>query len=184
MSFCRAIPDHPIRVQFGKGLVIHAARKETCGGYDRRDYTGPGVKIIHISEREVVRIACRWEDIPKEYVVKNTTPITCKQCLKALGMFEKEASPKRFVVKRRDTGEYFQKKRHCPKWVDNILDATMYKVKPAAESHTKRVFYRDTDGNEVPYGEYCKRQKTDEQIIRTIEKHSNYEVKTVKITVE
>ena len=199
MGICILKEDHPLRVQFGPGLVIHAAREYIYGGYTR--YI-PGGGSERIPEQKRVTVACggavsRLYDrkdsrYVSDYLVPNTTPITCRNCLRRLGMDEDyKASNVRYVVFNNKTEEYYRHSRYSCSWVNHMLDATLYKVKPAAEKHTKRLYYVNKDGKDITRDEYLKVIQRERQLgirpntVRTVTRKSPiYDVITITINIE
>lgn len=186
MAVCTLKTDHPIRVQFGPGLVVHAAQKNKYGGFHTTKFSiSGGSESKYVEPTTRIYVACgRWH-VDKKHIIANTTSITCKKCAKKLGFIEHKASPKRFVVKNNETGEYY--KKGCSNWVEDILDATFYKIKAVARKKTERVCYRDVDGNEISRNEFLKHDPETrgfEGFSIGRKKNSKYDVRTVTITVD
>jgi len=185
---CILKQDHPLRVQFGPGLVVHAARQDMYGGFYRYRYTSSESELV--PKRKIVCIPCKNRYSLKEqglfadnYLVPNTTPITCKLCLKRLGMSEEKASPVRYVIIDNETGEYYKHARYSCSWVQDMLDATLYKMRHPAEQHTKRRFWEDCEGNEISRDEYQKLVKKGKKVNTTYKKSPRYDVLTVTINL-
>jgi hypothetical protein len=198
MGICVLKQDHPFRIQFGPNLVVHAAREYTYGGFYRSTYkynSGNRSKE-YIPEQKRITLACSrgaWkytetDENMKNYLVPNNTPITCKSCLKKLGMDEDyEPSNVRYVVKDNETEEYYRHGYGCS-WVENILDATLYKVKHGAENHTRRYVYADDKGNQLAYNKFAKLREIDKEKAqrykRTRIKSPRYDVVTITIDIK
>ena len=188
MSYCDMQKcDYPWRVQFGPGLVVHAARetkKHASVHYGPRDSNGNYIKTP-IPERMAIRLACSWRKEPsKDNLVENTTSITCKNCAREIGMSEPKPKPKRYIIIRNDTGEYYKKAGWCPKWVKDPTNATLYKVRAVAEKFTVKTHYLDVSGNNITHHEYIRGKRAGEKVTSERKKDPNYDVKTVTITID
>lgn len=186
MAVCTLKTDHPIRVQFGSGLAVHAAQKNKYGGFHTTKFSiGGGSETKYVEPTTRIYVACgRWH-VDKKHIVANTTSITCKKCAKKLGFIEHKVSPKRFVVKNNETGEYY--KKGCSNWVEDILDATFYKMKAVAEKKTEMTCYRDGGGNEISRDEFFNHShetRTSKGMRIGRKKSSKYDVRTVTITID
>lgn len=138
---CRYQQDYPYRMVVAKGGVVHAACIEYRRGHTTYTYKAKGEKGFRkeIPPRDVYTRACKWEDIGlaegEEMLVASSTEITCKQCLKAMGIVEARASAERYAVMEAESGKFFKKSaRWCKDpWVSDILNATLYQMRSAAE---------------------------------------------------
>ena len=172
---------------------MHAAYRKEIGGHTR--YI-PHPKTGRYTVREIAPIteeiflACKreWRSaglVKEEHIVDNTNTITCKACAKSMGMAETRTDPVRYVIFKKSTGEYYKKGRFCSNpWVDDVGDATLYKVKGVAEKKTMRTPYRDLEGKMVPYKEALERIREGEQITRKAEPNPDLELRTVTLVVE
>ena len=176
---CLLNTDQPLRVQTAKGGVIHAGDYHHFHG---RHIWRSGRKGEYIEPHEGVRIACSWKEVPKSKVVDNRNAITCKNCMKKMGMDESAVFPDRYVIRRKDTGEFFKNTRsRCSMWSKDLSDAWFYKRKGDTKKRINRVRYVDDAGMEHSCGYYVAKQKG----YRRIEyADPNLEVKKVKITLE
>lgn len=186
MTICILKTDHPIRVQFGHGLVIHAAREQKCGGFNRYVYDNDSrlTKVEYVPPTTRIYVACSYCKVEERHIVANNSAITCKQCSKRLGLDKVKASPERYVVVNTETGEFYKNSRHCSNWIDDILDATLYKVKGVAEKLTTQRYYVNGDGNEVTFSEYLKLRGKDKGAAERRRKNPNRNMRTVTITVD
>jgi len=199
MGTCILKEDHPLRVRFGPGLAVHAAQEYTFGGF-QRFVTGGG--LVTVPEQKRITIACGGipsrlyekgsANIKRKHIMPNTTSITCKKCLKALGMDDEyKPSTTRYVVYDNEAEEYYRHSRYSCSWVKHMLDATLYKVRAAAEAHTKRIYYVNAEGNDITRDEYHKVLKRERglrihpnSVRRVNRKSPRYDVVTININIE
>jgi hypothetical protein len=183
--------DYPLRVQLGPGLVVHAASIRKVGGYYTRKadpLTGILGESYQVPVTEEIYIACRRYGvyhpnkikIEEKYLVANTEAITCKACAKAMGMDETRTDPIRYVIFKKSTGEYYKKGRYCSQpWVEDVGDATLYKVEGVAIKKTMRTYYETLDGRRIKYKDIRPGQQTK----RKTEPNPDLELKTVTLVV-
>jgi hypothetical protein len=173
--------DYPLRVQLGPDRVVHAATEQKLSAYTTHQFGG---RTFESPARTIIRTACSYKELSKKDLVENTTPITCKNCAKAIGMAEPKRSPKRFVVMRNDTGDFYKKAGWCAKWVEDPTEATLYKIRGAAEKIATRRHYFDALGKEISYHEYLKQSREGKKASMKRIKHPNYEIKTMTVTLD
>jgi len=176
---CLLDKDQPLRVQTSKGGVIHAGDYHIFGGYTSwNSLTGKK----NIPREEDVRTACSWKRVSKSKIVSNKKPITCKNCMKKIGMVEGPVFPDRFVVRRKDTGEFFKNTRsRCSVWADDLTDAWFYKRRGDAMRKIKRVRYVDRDGVAHDCSLFDARRLGYK---REVYEDPNMEIKKIRITLE
>lgn len=190
-SWC--VKEYDMRAQLTSGGVVHAAYKHTIGPYTT--YSWGNREGTKVPQQEGVFLACRRrmlrieDSLSEKDILPKNTAVTCKNCLKVMGITAEEPTPTRYIVIDTKTGMYFKKTRNfcSDPWVDDVLDATIYKSQSAAVHQTKRVFYYDADGNEMPYKEYNKmgfKERQERGWYTKYLPHPRYEVKEVKITIE
>lgn len=177
---CLLSNDQPLRVQLSKGGVIHAGDHHHYT--ERRLWKGGSRLDEVIPAHTGIRIACSWREIPLDKEVSKKKTITCKNCMKRMGMIEGAVFPDRFVVRRKDTGEFFKNTRsRCSVWSEDISDAWFYKRRGDAEKKGKRVRWIDDKGTAHDCSYWVARQKG----WRREEYYDpNIEVKKVKIELE
>jgi hypothetical protein len=194
-SWC--IKDYDLRVRYHDGGVVHAAYKHTIGPYKTWRGLGSG-GMEEKPAREVVAIACKRvgfsnPGVNEEHLVSNKNEITCKNCLRVMGVITPKTTSARYVVVDTKTGMYLKRGRGFCKdpWVEDVLDATIYRSKPAAIHQTKRYRYFDGNDNEMTHKEfYSHGHATGNEKRRELGwyskygPHPRYEVKEVKITIE
>jgi len=195
-SWCKTGKDYDLRVRYSENGVVHAAYKHTIGPFK----TWRGLESGGMEEkpaREVVAIACKRigfsnPGVNEEHLVPSTHKITCKNCLRVMGVIKPKPTPVRYVVMDSKTGEYLKRERGFCKnpWVENIFDATLYKSRPAAIEQTKRYRYYDADGRELTHKEfYSHGHATGNEKRRELGwyseygPHPRYEIKKVEITI-
>ena len=182
--YCRAAKDYDMRVQIGNGKV-HGARMSEYGGFTRYMMGGDRERI---PVQNVVSIACKWKHIPEDspHITDKRKTITCKNCQKAMGMAEGAVFPDRFVIRKKDTGEFYKNTRsRCSVWSEDISDAWLWKRKGDAKriTHHKRW---EIDGQLLTYSELLKRglnyRTARGKEVRIAD--PNLEIRKVKITLE
>jgi hypothetical protein len=170
MGFCSIKRDYPMRVQFGKGLAVHAA------------YASAAYK-----ESPRIYIACCYKKISASDVISNTNKITCKSCMKQMGILDEKASPVRYIVKDNETGQYLKKGSYCIGWVDDPTNATLYKMKHVADDHTMLSLYESDDGRRLTYGELndlSREERNSANFKRITIKNPKRDVKKVTLLIE
>lgn len=162
---CLINKDQPLRVQISKGGVIHAA--------------------AHTKDPKKLSIACRWESLEepfKGYLVSNTTSITCKACMKRIGMYENPESPKRYIVRKIDSGEFLKNTNsRCSIWSNSVSDAFFFRKKHTARNKCEVVFHRVGD-KLMTFVEWVEAGRPINEL-ETIH-DPNLEIKAVKFTLE
>ena len=106
---CLLNADQPLRVQLSNNGVIHAGRFHTTRPHTSVTWSGRVDDHFERTEhpaKEVVQIACSWKDTSEEKIVSNNKSITCKNCMKRMGMVEGPIFPTRFVVRKKDGNIY------------------------------------------------------------------------------
>jgi hypothetical protein len=185
---CLLNKDQPLRVQLSKNGVVHAGDWTTEGGGYRYTYHAHGRTEEKVPLAKKIRVACKWRGVDPKFEISNKESITCKSCMKAMGMIEGPVFPKRYVVRRKDTGEFYKKTAsRCSVWAPDLIDAWFFKRQADALNYCKRGHYVDDEGNVHKTQEYYIDE--DKRIRRgkyRYEKylHPNFEVRTVKITLE
>jgi len=187
--YCSANKDQPLRLRFTPKGVVHAGSYQDYGGFTRYLYkpslSGTGQQTEYVPKQKVVRIACRWKD-PKpdmeNYIISNQTQITCKACMLRMDMVEGPVSPKRFVVRNTETGEFLKNTTsRCSGWSDSLSDAFFFRTEHTAKSQCKVIRYRA--GNKLmTYVEWAKAGRPKVKYERTYD--PCLEVKSVRITLE
>jgi len=179
---CPTSKDRPLRVQLTKGGVIHAATYRDYGGFTR--YIHNEQRGEYVPKQKRLEIACRWKApiLSKDHLVPNTTHITCKSCMKRMGMSEGPVSPKRYVVRRIDTGEFMKNTAsRCSGWSDSLTDAFFFRTEHTARDKCKVMRYRA--GNKLmTYAEWGKAGRPRVKYERVYD--PNLEAKSVKFTLE
>ena len=193
-SWC--IKDYDLRVQYHDGGVVHAAYKHTIPKHTT--WMGLGRKGIEVPAHETVAIACKRPDFSNDgvneaHLVPSKNEITCKNCLRVMGIIKPKPTPVRYVILNTETGEYLKRERGFCKspWVENIFDATLYKSRPAAVEQTKRYRYYDAEGKEMTHEEYYQyghangnEKRRELGWYSEYGPHPRYEIKEVTITVK
>ena len=185
---CLLNKDQPLRVKLSKNGVTHAGDYFTTRAYTQ--YSAANRDGEKIPSREVVRIACSWKNVGKSKVVSNKEPITCKNCMKAMGMVDGPVFPDRFVIQNTETGEFFKNTRsRCSVWSADVTDAWFYKRKGDAKRQTQTTKYKLDDGRLVTYSElrqihggtilYADARKRSVRVDKP-----GYKIRKVKITLE
>lgn len=128
------LKDQPLRVRFTPKGVVHAASYRRYGGFSY--YHCASKRFKNIPEHEVVQIACRWRE-PKEdlskFLVSNKEKITCKACIKRMGMDDGPESPERYVIRRKSDGKFMKNTySRCSGWSDSITDAFFFRKRYTA----------------------------------------------------
>ena len=142
---CLLNTDQPLRVQLSNNGVIHAGRFYTTRPHTSITWVGEAENRIehYHPAKEVVQIACSWKDTSEEKIVSNNKSITCKNCMKRMGMVEGPIFPTRFVVRKKDTGEFYKNTTtRCSEWADDISDAFLFKRECDALRHCTNQRYR------------------------------------------
>ena len=180
--YCLADKDQPLRVRLTKSGVVHAAAYRNYGGFTQW-YQGDN-RSEYVPKQKRLEIACRWRrpGTLDEFLVPNTEKITCKSCMKRMGMVEGPISPKRYVVHNKDTGEYLKNTNtRCSGWSDSLSDAFFFRTEHTAEDKCK--VYRYRVGNKLlTYTEWAKAGRPERKQERIHD--PCLEVKAVKITLE
>ena len=169
--------DQPERVRISAKGAVHAAAYVKTGGY--KSYaSGNWIPIV-----EKLRIACKrtLNDIPERWIISRNTSITCKHCLKAMGLLT-GPEIKRYIVYNTKTEEFFRNTNtRFTQWTEDINDSYLFKNKHAAEDRCLVIRYRVKDVL-ISYKEWeaagspmCKREEV---------KDENLEVKQVTITID
>jgi hypothetical protein len=187
--FCSASKDQPIRVRTSKKGVVHGAAYQNYGGFTRyRGAERMGEKDAgeYVPKQQRLTLACRWKK-PKgleEFIVPNTEQITCKQCMKRMGMIEGPIAPKRFVVRRLDTGEFMKNTNsRCSGWAESLTDAFFFRREHTAKMKCSEYHFR-VDDELIGYSELRKRGLHTKDYKMEYTHNSNYEIRPVKITLE
>lgn len=143
---CSTPKEFPKRVKTHSGKVIHAARITISAPYT---YYSNEHGAITRPEKKTVFTACYQTPTNSLQEVDNTEVITCKKCMKAMGMLDKATFTKRYVLCEIESGYFFRKAGYRKNWVNNFADATLYKVRAAAEKQGNILEYFDIEGNEM-----------------------------------
>jgi len=173
--------DQELRVQLTKGGVIHAGTYQNFGGFTRHDWKSGVTEFI--PKRRGIRIACSWDEIPESKLVDKKEKITCKNCMKRMGLDESPLSPQRFVVRRKDTGEFMKNTgTRCSGWSNSITDAFFFKRKHTALDKCK--LWRYKAGNVVlTYSEWVAKGRP-KNFKRVKIYDPNLEIRPVKFELE
>ena len=178
--------DQPLRVQFTEKGVVHAGEYGIFGGehktiWGERDENGR-LKTKKMPQRKGIRIACSWKEVPLSAEVSNRKTITCKNCMKKMGMVEGPVFPDRWVIRRKDTGEFLKNtSSRCTAWSEHVIDAWFWKRKGDAKKRCKTGRWVDNQGRPHKLQKYedGKGLYEYEWIV-----DPNLEIKRVKVTLE
>ena len=180
--YCLANKDQPVRIRLTKGGVVHAAAYSDYGPFTRYQHsTG---RSEYVPKRKVLQIACRWKTLEglDKFIVPNTEKITCKSCMKRMDMVEGPVSPKRYVVRNKDTGEFMKNtSSRCSGWSESLTDAFFFRTEHTARAKCKVMHYLVGD-KLMTYTEWAKAGRPSRSYKRIND--PNLEVKSVKFTLE
>ena len=150
---CFEYKDYDLRVKLVDKGVVHAGTYVIIHAH--KVYS-PSRGIYEVPEERVVGTACSCKRFSEDQLVGKTQKITCKRCLRALDEADLVKAPKRFVILRKDTGEFFRNTyRACGNWSKGLTDAFFFKRFQTAKSScmkTKIIL----DGKEITYEKWCK----------------------------
>ena len=122
--------DHPLRVKYYKGNVIHAGRTVESGN----------------SKNPYIHTACRHHCLyPGEgFVTQDKPEITCKACQAAL-FGERRPAERRFIIFDKNTGGYY-KRSPCQEltFTDCLADASTYRTEKGIFENFKKVSFWDS----------------------------------------
>jgi hypothetical protein len=179
--------DQPLRIQKAKDGVIHAGSYQDYGGFTSMVYnreTGRSENKF-IPKRKRISIVCsRYsrDDTVESDLVENTHSITCKSCLKLMGLIDDSENAKRFVIVSKETGEFYKNtSTRCSVWSESIYEAFFFKRKGTAEAKCMSWVYI-VDGKILKYREWQAAGRP--KATHTRLPDPNMEVKMVKIMVE
>jgi hypothetical protein len=118
-------------IQTYEGGVVHQVCKITTNPFVRTK----GQSESFIPAKEVYKTSCHNKtsyelDDPRIDHEGDTTQVTCKACLRALGIRSLPQKQRRYVLKHKVTGYYFKKKQSTYEIVDSLLKATLYLNRP------------------------------------------------------
>jgi len=153
---CLADRDQPLRVRLSKDGVVHAAAYRNFGGFTRYSYSSYNhnsdtaeSREEYVPKQKRIEIACRWRFPKKDMsklLISNAENITCKSCMKRMGMVEGPISPKRYVVLNKDTGEYMKNtSSRCSGWSESLSDAFFFRTEHTAKDKCRVSRYRVGD---------------------------------------
>jgi len=108
--------DHPYRVKSSGSRIVHAAR-------DRSKHGGQA------------HTACGlWADTFHGWTILEDRPtITCKTCMRTLGIIMEPETNIRFVIYDGATRMYYRRTHYSGKWVEHIYEATRWRNKITAD---------------------------------------------------
>ncbi len=190
MTYCEPQYDWTKRVQTYEKGVVHTARNIHIKKHYKWQWDTSlqrNVKGALIPARDVPITACGRGGFDDNmlFEIANTTTITCKDCMSALGMSKtNKASNKRYVLMEKESG-YFYKKGgwSSNRWQEDVMDATLYKIKKIAESHGNINRY-ERDGKKLTSKEYwnlgSKEERRKYKQLKSFNS-SKYEIKTLEI---
>lgn len=136
---CKPYRDYPERAKVSKSGVVHAAFMTT--------------QVRDSKEVPFVRLACSYDLLDMDKLVEKGTSITCKNCMRELGITDGKVYSTRYLLQRLDTDDFYRKTRVWGDWVRDMPNATLYKTRGVAETYGKRVFYYDNSGREITHQE-------------------------------
>lgn len=137
---CLISKDQPLRIRMTAKGVVHAGDMEFRAAYT----DGLGDKI---PSRYVPVRVCRYGSVPYHTVIKPQTQITCKACMKMMGILEEPVFPKRYVVQEVSTGAFFKNTdSRCTSWSNALSDAFLYKHEHQARKRCMRNEWVGDDG--------------------------------------
>lgn len=125
--------DYNKRITYAGGRIVHAAYIKS-----NRDWmTGAKFKTV---------IACcdsttgyRTSTLTE---VNPTSEITCKRCLAILGAYKEKKTPCLFALREKESGYYVGQYRNGANvWVEDLVDAVLYKQTKSAEARGLRGMY-------------------------------------------
>ena len=135
--------DQPLRLQLSKNGVIHAGSYQSYGGFKRWHRETNEYENVPVQKR--IRVVCsRWRpgERLEKFLVSSQENITCKDCMKLMGLIEEPLAGDRFVIRKKSTGEFYKNvTTRCTMWADNITDAFFFKRKHTAEAKCKMTRY-------------------------------------------
>lgn len=190
--------DWPLRARsegrpdsMGKPKVVHAAKVRIHKEYTR---FGRNLPAETVPQKEVIQVACSSSRyhydssgtllLPMWHLLENNETITCKNCMKIIGMKPiRDDGNLRFVLMEKESGYFFKKDG---KWQEDVGNASLYINKHSAEGHGNRRIYTGPSGKEIFYEEYRALNMEERGCCRVRWEfdHEKYEIKTVRITVE
>ncbi len=146
---CRIPIDWDKRFQLSKDGVVHAARtinvKTTVQyKYNYTSHKQERVGTVPAHDRLMSACSTYWSKDPNDFMeVANTTEITCKNCMKAMGIKPTVApSNKRYVLMEVASGYFYKNGGYSTSvWQDDVMNATLYKTKKGARDNGKISFY-------------------------------------------
>jgi hypothetical protein len=181
--------DQPLRIQLSKNGVIHAGSYQNYGGFLRSRFdpiNGVLSGSEWVPEKKQINIACRhmkYGESLEHKKISNKKKITCKSCMKLMGLLDEPLSTDRFVVRRKDTGEFFKNTNtRCTSWSDSVYDAFFFKRRHTAEGRCKVMKYETKDGTLLSYKEWVAKDRPSARPRGVYDQ--NLEVKKIKVSIE
>ena len=193
--------DFDKRVTIGNGKVVHAARDFHVRPRVMRSYVtiygdGPPTPDVVAPAMDVLATACssasefkhRERMVLLENIVEvpHNSEITCKHCLRELGMNEKSRTPLRFVLVEKESGYFFKKQSWRTSWVRELTEATLYAVEGVARSYGEKAFYEHRSSKKrISYTEYRQLDSSSKQeyVLKKEFNDKLFEVKKVKMEI-
>lgn len=108
--------DHPYRVKSKGSRIVHAARDKSKRGEHAHTACGLWAETFH-----------RW------VILEDRPPITCKTCMRALGITKEPETDIRYIIYDGATRMYFRRTHYSGKWVENIYEATRWRSRFTAK---------------------------------------------------
>ena len=124
--------DQPERVQMSPTAVVHAASYINVGGHNVYRWREGNTWV---PKEKKLFLACKRtsNNIQEKWIVSRNTPITCKHCLKAMGLLD-EQETKRYVVFNIKTKEFFKNTNsNCSQWSEDIYESFLFRREHTAE---------------------------------------------------
>ena len=152
--YCIMAKEFPKRAKTASGKVVHAAREYISRAHSAYKFTAGSKELIDFPERILLYAACGQTSSENLKEIANTEPITCKSCMKAMDMHEKASFNVRHVLVEKESGYFYRKAGYRKNWVKNFADATLYKVRAAAENNGIITEFFSDDGNKISHEEF------------------------------
>lgn len=136
--------DQPERVQMSPKGVVHAASYINVGGFYIHKWKE---EDVWIPKEKKLFLACKRAsgNVLRKWIVNRNTPITCKNCLKAMGLLD-EQETKRYVVFNTKTKEFFKNTNsNCSQWSEDIYESFLFRREHTAEQQCMVWRYRVKD---------------------------------------
>lgn len=180
--------DQPLRIKLTPGGVTHAGSYQDYGGFHRTKYHhlhGTEASREWVPKQKRVIQACRRWRNQKElanHLVANSNEITCKSCMKLMGLIEEPVSAERYIIRKISTGEFYKNTTsRCTPWSDSVYDAFFFRKEHTAVQKCKRWRYF-VDGDPLTYSDWLTagRPRHEHKIIMD----PDLEVRPVDVTVK